>query len=90
MKIADRQNQSLAFVMENYTDIEVNYWRVYLSKEPDSKQMNEYLMTQLLSMFHQVNSKNSKSTARDFKYPNLWNTENDDDIDTIKQMLTGM
>jgi len=90
MRIADRQNKSLAFIMENYTDTEISYWRVYLSKEPDQSQMNEFLMTQSLAMYHQTNSKNSKLTARDFRYPNLWKTENESDVDTIKQMLTGM
>jgi hypothetical protein len=89
MKIADRQNKSLEFIMENYTDTEVGYWRVYLSKEPDSTQMNEFLFTQLLAMTHQINSKNSKLTAHDFRFPNQWKTKNESDVDLIKQMLTG-
>ena len=88
MRIADRQNKSLAFVMENYSDKEVEYWRVYLSKEPDQNQMNEFLMTQLLTMFNNANFKN-KQKPRDFCYPRLWKNDVENDVDEIGMALKG-
>ncbi len=88
MRIADRQNKSLAFIMENYTDKEIDYWRVYISKEPDQNQMNEFLLTQLLTMFNNANFK-TKQTPRDFGFPNKWKTDTESDVFDIGQILTG-
>jgi hypothetical protein len=88
MKIADRQNKSMAFIMENYTDKEIDYWRVYLSREPNQNQMNEFFMTQLLAMFNNANFK-GKLKSRDFKYPNFWKNDTESDVDEIGLILKG-
>ena len=71
MKIAERLNKSISEVME-FTTTEIDYWRVYLSKEPSTSTRNEFLLTQLLNMFHHANSKNSNTKPNDFAYPSQW------------------
>ena len=89
MQIADRQNVSLANVMGNYTDKELQYWRVYLAREPSDGIRSQYLMTQLLNMFHHANSKNSKTKPSDFAYPDMWTSFIKQDVNTIRALLNG-
>ena len=86
MKIADRKQCSLSHIMENYTAHEIEYLRVYYSKEPSPAMRNDYLLSQLLSMFHNANFTTKKSPA-DFKYPELWKTPEQQDVDAIRKML---
>ena len=89
MRIADRQSVSLSYVMENYTASEVKYWQIYLAKEPNEGIRNQYLMTQLLSMFHAANFKGKNKAPSDFSYPYMWKSFIEQDVDTIRALLHG-
>lgn len=61
--------------MFDYPAWEIPYWQVYYSKEPSTAIRNEYLLTQLLTYFHQANFKDSKAKPANFAFPNLWEKE---------------
>ena len=88
MNIADRKGVSLNFIMENYTAHEIDYWKVYYSKEPSEKMLNQYLMTQFMAMFNNFNSK-KKISPSEFQYPEMWKTPEQQDVEAIRKMLGG-
>lgn len=73
-----------------YPAWEIEYWKVYYSKEPSTADKNEFLLTQLINCNYHFNTKDCRTKPADFRFPNLWKSEQQVSDDALIEQFASM